>query len=207
MSKNKDNNETVKYEELEIGKAYIVSLTSGAVISGVLLSKREDLQNGNVVKEIGLMFDSATQVYLCDCQIAKMREIPADDIEDYFKKFQRIYGIKCFNKEGELLSASKILRNLIYMDNTWSKLTKRKRRELIQYLHFSNEDIWDMIEAFLEQRKENQRLQKYQLNALEAALKLSKNCQSLKNIKTYDRNMLNDVFEKIELEKLIDQIC
>ena len=64
-----------------------------------------------------------------------------------------------------------------------------------------------MIEAFLEQRKENQRLQKYQLNALEAALKLSKNCQSLKNIKTYDRNMLNDVFEKIELEKLIDQIC
>jgi len=52
-----------------------------------------------------------------------------------------------------------------------------------------------------------QMLQKYQLNALEAALKLSKNCQSLKNIKTYDRNMLNDVFEKIELEKLIDQIC
>lgn len=171
MSKNKDNNETVKYEELEIGKAYIVSLTSGAVISGVLLSKREDLQNGNVVKEIGLMFDSATQVYLCDCQIAKMREIPADDIEDYFRKFQRIYGIKCFNKEGELLSASKILRNLIYMDNTWSKLTKRKRRELIQYLHFSNEDIWDMIEMFGVQKRNNYKLQYDRLNELESDLK------------------------------------
>ena len=66
MSKNKDNNETVKYEDLEISRPYVVTLTSGAVISGVLFSKREDLQNGNVVKEIGLMFDSETQVYLCD---------------------------------------------------------------------------------------------------------------------------------------------
>ena len=100
-----------------------------------------------------------------------MREIPADDIEDYFRKFQRIYGIKCFNKEGELLSASKILRNLIYMDNTWSKLTKRKRRELIQYLHFSNEDIWDMIEMFGVQKRNNYKLQYDRLNELESDLK------------------------------------
>lgn len=171
MSKNKDNNEIIKYEELEIGKPYVVSLTSGAVISGVLLSKREDLQNGNVIKEIGLMFDSSTSVYLCDCQIAKMREIPADDTEDYFRKFQRIYGIKCFNKAGELLSASKILRNLIYTDNTWCKLTKRKRRELIQYLHFNNEDIWDMIEAFLVQKLGNDKLQYKRLCEVEAELK------------------------------------
>lgn len=171
MSKNENNNEAIEYEDLEIGKPYVVSLTSGAVISGILFSKREDLQNGNVVKEYGIMFDNATQVYLCDCQIAKMREIPADDTEDYFRKFQRIYGIKCFNKEGELLSASKILRNLIYTDNTWSKLTKRKRRELIQYLHFNNEDIWDMIEAFLVQKLGNDKLQYKRLCEVEAELK------------------------------------
>lgn len=171
MSKNKNVNETIKYEDLEIGKPYVVSLTSGAVISGILFSKREDLQNGNVVKEYGIMFDNATHVYLHECQIVNIREIPADDTEDYFRKFQRIYGIKCFNKEGELLSASKILRNLIYTDNTWSKLTKRKRRELIQYLHFNNEDIWDMIEAFLAHKLGNDKLQYKRLCEVENELK------------------------------------
>lgn len=171
LSKNKDNNEIIKYEELEIGKPYAIILTSGAVISGVLFSKREDLQIGNVTREVGILFDDKTYVFLSICQITKIREIPADDTEDYFRNFQRIYGIKCFNKEGELLSASKILRNLIYTDNTWSKLTKRKRRELIQYLHFNNEDIWDMIEAFLVQKLGNDKLQYKRLCEVEAELK------------------------------------
>lgn len=172
LSKNENVNEIiVEYEELELGKPYVFTLTSGAFLLGILSSKREDLSNGSVTREYEILFDNATHVYLHECQIVNIREIPADDTEDYFRKFQRIYGIKCFNKEGELLSASKILRNLIYTDNTWSKLTKRKRRELIQYLHFNNEDIWDMIEAFLVQKLGNDKLQYKRLCEVENELK------------------------------------
>lgn len=163
----KNNEIIVEYEELEVGKPYVITLTSGAVLSGILSSKREDLSNGSVTREYEILFDSSTCIFLHECQIVNMKEIKVDDTEEYFRKFERMHGIKCFNKEGELLSASKILRNLIYTDNTWSKLTERKRRELIQYLHFNNEDIWDMIEAFLVQKLDNDKHQYKRLCEIE----------------------------------------
>lgn len=175
LSKKENVNEIiVEYEELEVGKPYVITLTSGAVLSGILSSKREDLSNGSVTREYEILFDSATHVYLHECQIVNMREIKVDDTEEYFRKFQRMYSIKCFTKKGELLPASKILRNLIYTDNTWSKLTKTKRKELIQHMYFSNEDIWDMIEAFLVQKLNNDKLQYERLEALGNELNLKK---------------------------------
>lgn len=46
LSKKENVNEIiVEYEELEVGKPYVITLTSGAVLSGILSSKREDLSN------------------------------------------------------------------------------------------------------------------------------------------------------------------
>ena len=162
---NKDNN-----ENLQIGSVYKISLTSGAIMMGVLFYKGEILIDNNVVNQYGISFDKESYIYLHDTQIATMEEVKPIDTEDYFRKFQKMYGIKCFDKKGELLSASKILENLIF-SNTWSKLSKRTRRELIQEMHFNDGDIWDMIEAFLEQKRNNDKLQYDRLNELEAELK------------------------------------
>lgn len=145
MSKNENVNETINYEELEIGKPYVVSLTSGAVISGILFSKREDLQNGNVVKEYGIMFDNATQVYLCDCQITKIREVKPIDT-DFFKELENEYDIQCFDENEELLPSSKILGNILCIDRIWGKLSKRKKKKLIRNLNLGEENIISVIE-------------------------------------------------------------
>lgn len=169
MSRNEKNEKTV-----EIGTPYAITLTTGAVVSGILFYKGEDFSNGKQIKQYGLLLDETTKIYLLDTQITKIKEIKPIDTEEYFRKFQRMYGIKCFTKKGELLPASKILRNLIYTDNTWSKLTKTKRKELIQHMYFSNEDIWNMIEAFLVQKLNNDKLQYERLEALENELNLKK---------------------------------
>lgn len=203
---NKNNNETINYEELEIGKPYAISLTSGAVISGVLFSKREDLQNGNVIKEYGIMFDSATHVYLCDCQIAKMKEISTDNTDEYFKEIENKYHIKCFNDGGNLLSASKIIGDII-SGNKFEELSQTEKKELVEHLYFDNEDILDIVEALIIWKKDNKRLHDDKLKVLDACLEVMDNYNEFQNTYPYIKNIYKLIFKELGIEKFIKKIC
>lgn len=129
LSKKENVNEIiVEYEELEVGKPYVVTLTSGAVLSGILSSKREDLSNGSVTREYEILFDNATHVYLHECQIVNIREIKVDDTEEYFKEFENEYDIRCFDNDGKLLPASRILYNVLSEKRIWDKMKKKERK-------------------------------------------------------------------------------
>lgn len=206
MSKNENNNETIKYEDLQIGRPYVVTLTSGAVISGILFSKREDLQNGNIIKEYKIMFDSATYVYLCDCQIQKIREVKPIDA-DFFKELENEYDVRCFDNDGKLLPASRILGNIFYTDNNLEKLSKEERKELIKHLYFTNKDILDIVETFLMEKKDNESLHKDKLSMLDATLELVNNYNRIKNKHPYAEGVYNLIFREIGVEKFINQIC
>lgn len=105
MSKN--NEKTVK-----IGTPYAITLTTGAVVSGILFYKGEDLSNGNLVKQYGLLLDETLKIYLRDCQIVKMKEIYPIDTA-YFESLENEYDVRCFDNDGELLPASRILYNVL----------------------------------------------------------------------------------------------
>ncbi len=203
----KSNKETIEYEELEVGKPYVVTLTSGAVLSGILSSKREDLSNGSVTREYEILFDNATHVYLHECQIVNIREIKVDDTEGYFKKFENEYDVRCFDNDGELLPASRILYNVLSEKRVWGKMKKRERKRLIQHLYFNDKDIFDMIGVFLIQKEENEELHKDKLNVLNATSELVEKYNKIRDKCLYSEGMYDLIFKEFGLEKFINKIC
>ena len=63
-------NGTVDFENAKIGKTYIMELTSGAIISGGLVSKYEFLKDGLVVQAYTIAFNNS-----------KVIDIQVDEIE------------------------------------------------------------------------------------------------------------------------------
>lgn len=205
MSKNNDR--TIEYEKLEVGKPYVVTLTSGAVLSGILSSKREDLSNGSVVREYEIMFDNATHVYLHECQIVNIREIKVDDTEGYFKKFENEYDVRCFDNDGELLPVSRILYNVFSKKRIWGRMKKKERKRLIQHIYFTDEDIFDLIDVFLIQKEENERLHNDKLKVLDATSELVEKYNKIRDKCLYSEGMYDLLFKELGLEKFINKIC
>lgn len=205
MSK-KDNNETIKHEDLQIGNVYKVTLISGAVMMGVLFYKGENMIGETIVNQYGISFDKESYVYLCDTQIEKIEEAKVIDT-DYFKEFENKHDIKCFNNDGELLSASRILCNVIYRDNNLEKLSKKERKELIKHLYFTNKDIIDVVEAFLVEKKGNKKAHDDKKKILDATLELLDNYGKIMNTSSYIDGAYNVIFKELGMEKFIKQIC
>lgn len=205
MSKNDEI--IVEYEELEVGKPYVITLTSGAVLSGILSSKREDLSNGSVTREYEILFDNATHVYLHECQIVNMREIKVDDAEECFKELENNYDVRCFDNEGKLLPASRILYNVLSEKKIWNKMKKKERKGLIQHLCFNDKDILEIIEVFLIQEEENEKLCRDKSKVLKATTELLDNYGKIMNTSSYIDGAYNLIFNELGLKKFINQIC
>lgn len=163
---NKDNN-----ENLQIGSVYKISLTSGAVMMGVLFYKGEILIDNNVVNQYGISFDKNSYISLDNTQIAKMEEVKPIDT-DYFTNLENEYDIRCFDDDGKLLPASRILYNVLSEKRIWDKMKKKERKKLIQHLYFTDKDILDMIKVFLMEKEENERLHNDKLKVLDATTEL-----------------------------------
>lgn len=183
-----------------------ITLTTGAVVSGILFYKGEDLSNGNLVKQYGLLLDETLKIYLRDCQIVKMKEIYPIDT-DYFMELENNHNIKCFDNDGKLLPASRILGNVVFRDNNLEKLSKKERKRLIKNLYCTNKDIVDIIEAFLVQKEENDSLHKEKLSVLNAASELVDNYNRIMKKCPYAEDIYNLIFKELGVGKFIEQIC
>lgn len=196
-----NNEKTVK-----IGTPYAITLTTGAVVSGILFYKGEDLSNGNLVKQYGLLLDETLKIYLRDCQIVKMKEIYPIDTA-YFESLENEYDVRCFDSDGELLPASRILGNIIYRDNNLEKLSKKERKDLIKHLYFTNKDIIDVVEAFLVEKKDNKKAHDDKLKILDATSELVDNYDRIMNKRPYAKSVYDLIFKELGVEKFIKQIC
>ncbi len=200
MSKNKDNN-----ENLQIGSVYKISLTSGAVMMGVLFYKGETLIDNTVVNQYGISFDKESYISLHDTQIAKMEEVKPIDT-DYFTNLENEYDIRCFDNDGKLLPASRILYNVLSEKRIWDKMKKKERKKLIQHLYFTDKDILDMIKVFLMEKEENERLHNDKLKVLDATTELVDNYNKIIDKYSYSRIIHDFIFNKLGVEKFISQI-
>ncbi len=197
---NKDNN-----KNLQIGSVYKISLTSGAVMMGVLFYKGEILIDNNVVNQYGISFDKESYIYLHDTQIAKMEEVKPIDT-DYFTNLENEYDIRCFDNDGKLLPASRILYNVLSEKRIWDKMKKKERKKLIQHLYFTDKDILDMIKVFLMEKEENERLHNDKLKVLDATTELVDNYNKIIDKYSYSRIIHDFIFNKLGVEKFISQI-
>ena len=192
-------------ENLEVGNIYKVTLTSGAIMMGVLFYKGEILIDNNVVNQYGISFDKESYIYLHDTQIAKMEEVKPIDT-DYFTNLENEYDIRCFDNDGKLLPASRILYNVLSEKRIWDKMKKKERKKLIQHLYFTDKDILDMIKVFLMEKEENERLHNDKLKVLDATTELVDNYNKIIDKYSYSRIIHDFIFNKLGVEKFISQI-
>lgn len=199
MSKNNSEN-------LEVGNIYKVTLTSGAIMMGVLFYKGETLIDNTVVNQYGISFDKNSYISLDDTQIAKMEEVKPIDT-DYFKNLENEHDIRCFDNDGKLLPASRILYNVLNEKRIWNEMKKKERKKLIQHLYFTDKDIFDMIKVFLMEKEENEKLHNYKLKVLDATLELVGNYNKIIDKYSYSGIIHDFIFNELGLKKFINQIC
>lgn len=192
-------------ENLEIGNIYKVTLTSGAIMMGVLFYKGETSLDNTVVNQYGISFDKNSYISLDDTQIAKMEEVKLIDT-DYFTNLENEYDIRCFDNDGKLLPASRILYNVLSEKRIWDKMKKKERKKLIQHLYFTDKDILDMIKVFLMEKEENERLHNDKLKVLDATTELVDNYNKIIDKYSYSRIIHDFIFNKLGVEKFISQI-
>ena len=192
-------------ENLEVGNIYKVTLTSGAIMMGVLFYKGETSLDNTVVNQYGISFDKNSYISLDDTQIAKMEEVKPIDT-DYFTNLEKEYDIRCFDNDGKLLPASRILYNVLSEKRIWDKMKKKERKKLIQHLYFTDKDILDMIKVFLMEKEENERLHNDKLKVLDATTELVDNYNKIIDKYSYSRIIHDFIFNKLGVEKFISQI-
>ena len=191
-------------ENLEVGNIYKVTLTSGAIMMGVLFYKGETLIDNTVVNQYGISFDKNSYISLDDTQIAKMEEVKPIDT-DYFKNLENEHDIRCFDNDGKLLPASRILYNILKKKRIWN-MKKKGKEKLIQHLYFNDKDILDMIKVFLMEKEENERLHNDKLKVLDATTELVDNYNKIIDKYSYSRIIHDFIFNKLGVEKFISQI-
>lgn len=192
-------------ENLEVGNIYKVTLTSGAIMMGVLFYKGETSLDNTVVNQYGISFDKNSYISLDNTQIAKMEEVKPIDT-DYFTNLENEYDIRCFDDDGKLLPASRILYNVLSEKRIWDKMKKKERKKLIQHLYFTDKDILDMIKVFLMEKEENERLHNDKLKVLDATTELVDNYNKIIDKYSYSRIIHDFIFNKLGVEKFISQI-
>lgn len=134
-----------------------------------------------------------------------MKEIYPIDTA-YFESLENEYDVRCFDNDGELLPASRILYNVLSEKKIWDKMKKKERKGLIQHLYFTNEDILDIVEAFLIEKKENKRLHDDKIKVLDACLEVVNNYNEFQNTYPYSKSIYKLVFEELGIEKFINKI-
>ena len=193
-------------ENLEVGNIYKVTLTSGAIMMGVLFYKGETLIDNTVVNQYGISFDKNSYISLDDTQIAKMEEVKPIDT-DYFKNLENEHDIRCFDNDGKLLPASRILYNILKKKRIWNKMKKKGKEKLIQHLYFNDKDILDMIKVFLMEKEENVKLHQDRLKISKATMELLDNYGKIMNKCSYADGTYNLIFNELGVKKFIAQIC
>lgn len=198
----KNNNELLK-----LGEVCVFQLATGAVVTGVLIGMSENLVQDTVQKYYRLALNESKYIDFVENEVVDIRTV--DETPDkigYFKEFESKHGVKCFDGDGECLSGSNILRNITCTD-AWETLSDTEKQELMQYLFFDKEEIFDIIEAYMLLKKENKKLHDDKVRILDEVLELMENYNKYTSAATYAKNIHDLLFKEIGFEKFINIIC
>lgn len=178
MNKNENIiNEIVNFESAEIGKTYIIELTSGAIISGGLVSKYEFLKDGVIVQAYTIAFNNSKVIDIQVDEIERMDLVEHHNekhksVLEYLEEFQEKHKVKCFDEDGELLSNSTILGETVIDKKVWNALQDEEKKEFIEKVDLTVNDIIEIINVFVKYMMENGRMHEDRLRMLDEAVRL-----------------------------------
>ncbi len=172
----------IDYGDIQIGQAYIMQLTSGAILSGGLISKYESLNNNG---EIVRMYSFAvTNSQIIDIRVDEVDKIDlvesynqnrSKNILEYLKEFQekhKKYKINCFDSDGEPLSNSVILGEILVGTKLWDKLPEEEKEQFVEKLRLSTDDIVELINVYEKTLEINHKMHDERMKILNEGAKM-----------------------------------
>lgn len=202
MERNKNN------QLLKLGEVCMLKLTSGAVISGVLIGKAENVIKDKIEvcyrfvisrrQHIDLLEDEIEQVIYSPRQLEKL---------EYFKEFEKKHGIRCFDSDDNLLPASVIMGNSLIRGNVWDKLSETERIEFISKLELESKNIVELVNVYADERKRYKELHDKRMKLLDISLKFMDNFEKLKNMSPDTKSAYNLIYKELGIEKILEEIC
>lgn len=204
-------NETVNFESAEIGKTYIMELISGAIISGGLISKYEFLKDGTIVQAYTIAFNNSKVIDIEVDEIERMdlgehHNKKHKSVLKYFEEFQKNHKVKCFNENGELLPNSTILGEAIIGKKLWDNLQDEEKKEFIDKIDLTVENIVEVINVCTKYMKENGRMHEDRLRILNESVKLMDRYKRVENLYPHIEKIYEVFFNDLRISELINAI-
>lgn len=176
---NKSNivNHYIDYENMTIGQTYIMELKTGAIISGGLVSKYEFLNNdGRIARAYTIVFSNSKMIDIEESEINRLDLVDHynenhKSVLHYLEEFQKKHKVKCFNDEGRL-SNSTILGNVLIRGKVWDKLPVEEKKEFVEKLRMTSDEIMEIVDICTKTLKENNRLHDARLRMLDESVRL-----------------------------------
>lgn len=120
------------------------------------------------------------------------------------KEFETKYGAKCFDENGEILSNSAILGNVIIDKNIWDNVLEKSI--FIEYLELSEYDIVEILNLCVGYQRENKKLHNKKQDVLIALNEFLKKCDDVKEMFPQFTGVYEWIFRESGIEKLVKAI-
>lgn len=217
MDRNENNNENgivnhyIDYKNMEIGQTYIMELKTGAIISGGLVSKYEFLSNdGRIARAYTIVFGNSKMIDIEEGEINRLDLVEHynedhKSVLQYLEEFQKKHKVKCFNDEGRL-SNSTILGNVLIREKVWEKLPVEEKKEFVEKLRLTSDNIIEIADVCAKSLKENNRLHDDRLRMLDESVKLMDRYKEVQE-KYQDINKIYELFfDDLRIEDFLKAI-
>lgn len=218
MDRNDNNSESniinhyIGYENMEIGHAYIMQLKTGAIISGGLVSKYEflDVNCAEIIRAYTFMLTNSKTIDFKESEIETIDLIQHynenhKSVLQYLEEFQKKHKVKCFNDEGRL-SNSTILGNVLIREKVWEKLPVEEKKEFVEKLRLTSDNIIEIADVCAKSLKENNRLHDDRLRMLDESVKLMDRYKEVQE-KYQDINKIYELFfDDLRIEDFLKAI-
>lgn len=203
--KNKEKLNTVTNCDMEIGGYYLICLQSGTAVMGVVVSKGEQLTQNGKQKYYRVIFDNTKYIDLFDHDISQVYMIDPLKKTEYLKEFGEEHNIKCFDENNKLLCDSAIISNVLNK-NLWESLSETEREEFIETVSPDTSCIIDLMDAYLIQKKEYERLYEKRMELLDSSLEFMRNFANCKNMSRDMEDVYNFFYNELGIRELIENI-
>lgn len=200
-----ENKSSVAEKELELKKFYMVSLESGAVISGMLIAKNEQLIDGEAKSNYRFLFGKGKYTDLCEDEITAIQLIDPNVRKEFFAGLQAQYDVHCLDDENNVLPSDRIIGNFLFDKMAWDYLHEEEKRELVFMLQLSPDEIVEFLNIILDYKTESEKLYEKRKSTLDAVLDFVNNFDEIKDIPLFS-GMAGYLYRKFGIETLISTI-
>lgn len=192
---------------MKLNTVCLIKLTSGAMISGVLIGKMEFVVKDKTEKYYRLVIDKSRHIDLCENEIEEvMYSAGLVNRIEYFKDFEQKHGVKCFDDKDNLLSASVIMGKVLIRENVWDKLSEEEKAEFVEQIELEDEDVVELVDVYMKEREDCGELHSKRMRLLSKSLKFTNNFENLKNMFPDMKSAYNVFYKELGIEELLKEI-